>query len=632
MATTNSPVRVSRPTPSLAAAAGVAVAMLSAASAAHAQYRVGADGHYNDANNRAGSGGYNSPSDASYRSAVTGTQINTGDVSGLAGFQGNRGGVFDPNQLQLNTNDNAVQNFTRISAPVNYAQQSNGQSQYVPYYSQSQTQFTGPAATSNFTQTKNGVGYIPAPTVDPLTPSSDVRLQNLNNSPTDLATNGLPTPGSLDSAGPVNPVGNQSLYSMSPLYGLRTIQPTDATQDNTFVSRYGGGRAAAGPRMDPKTIQQMRAELQATTVDSTPGHDKGAELPGNGSGTDAANAGLGQSIRSDAVTGTSVPSASLTSAAAVNGQAVTGAVGQPISSQTETLLLAPGKQSAQLAELQKRFAANTPHPTAEQAANQLNRMRLAIAKQNADAAKNSGLNPALPAGGAASSGANPANKLGGGSKYGTAATPPSAAASAAGKGGSYVPPPLPKTSDLPSVVNPPAAAQPSDQPFVITSLTTGMRAKGLSDLLRTAEGQMRSGQFGQAVDTYDTAGEVAPNNPFVPLGRGFAELGASYYGKAEADLTRAVMAEPAVLAGQYDLKGFLGQDRLAFVEKDLAGIAASDQTARPSLLLAYIDHNTGKDDATITAKDLDEAARRGANPKLVDLMREAWNIKAPAAK
>ncbi len=125
---------------------------------------------------------------------------------------------------------------------------------------------------------------------------------------------------------------------------------------------------------------------------------------------------------------------------------------------------------------------------------------------------------------------------------------------------------------------------------------------------------MRAGQFGQAVDTYDTAAEVAPNNPFVPLGRGFAELGASYYGKAEADLTRAILAEPAVLAGQYDLKGFLGQDRLAFVQKDLTDIGATEQTARPFLLLAYIAHNTGADDATVTTKYLDTAEARGADP------------------
>ncbi len=57
MSATNRSDRVS-----LVLAAAAAVAALSA-SQARAQYRVGADGHANDVNNRIGSGGYNSPSD-----------------------------------------------------------------------------------------------------------------------------------------------------------------------------------------------------------------------------------------------------------------------------------------------------------------------------------------------------------------------------------------------------------------------------------------------------------------------------------------------------------------------------------------------------------------------------------------
>ena len=83
---------------------------------------------------------------------------------------------------------------------------------------------------------------------------------------------------------------------------------------------------------------------------------------------------------------------------------------------------------------------------------------------------------------------------------------------------------------------------------------------------------MRAGKFTQAVATYDTAQEVSPNNPFIPFGRGIAELGASYYGKADLDLSRAINSESALLAGQYDLKGFIGEDRLAFVSNDLAEI------------------------------------------------------------
>ncbi len=164
-----------------------------------------------------------------------------------------------------------------------------------------------------------------------------------------------------------------------------------------------------------------------------------------------------------------------------------------------------------------------------------------------------------------------------------------------------------------------------DAPFLISSLAVGTKDGALAKLLRDAEGQMRSGAFGRSVETYDAAASVAPNNPFVPLGRGFAELGAGYYGRGEADLTRAILSEPALLAARYDLAGFLGADRLKFVQGELTDIAATEQTARPHLLLAFIAHNAGADD--LTAKDLAIAADRGSNPKLVALMREAWDVK-----
>ncbi len=136
---------------------------------------------------------------------------------------------------------------------------------------------------------------------------------------------------------------------------------------------------------------------------------------------------------------------------------------------------------------------------------------------------------------------------------------------------------------------------------------------------------MRAGKFTEAVDTYQTAEQVAPNNPFVSLGRGFAELGASYYGKADQDISRAINADPAILVGRYDLKGFLGEDRLSFVEKDLQDIASSEKGARPLVLLGYMAHNTGDDAAA--AKDFDDAMQRGGYNDLIKLMKQAWSIR-----
>ena len=551
------------------------------------------------------------------------SRIDTGNVSGLNYFH-QRVATYDPNVFQNGTNDRGFQEFNQVAAPVNYAHPTNGTPNYVPYYNQQQ--YTAPPP-PNFTSTSNNTAYIPAPTVSPLTPNSDTRLQDLNTSPSNLSTNNIPPPGTLDMPGPVNPVGDQSPYAMSSLYGVRQLQPSDPSQDNLFVSRYGYNRVGAGPRLNPDQIQNLRNDLQTNPVDDRVGNGKAGDAndlsnPSNPAANPAGAGGLNPSVRPDAVTGTS-----LTNTAANNAltpQQVTSTVGAQRSSLQQQLLIPPGQQSRQLAELEKRFATNHPHPTEAQSADQLNRMRQLLSKQanDAKAAKNAT---------SADNGGNTGIAGTTGSKYGTAAAPrtsisgfhPSVGNTTPGAGGQ---------PGLAPVVKEPSAVEAgtSDQPFVIAHLYDGIKAKGLHDLMKTAEDQMRDGQFGQSVDTYETAAEVAPNNPFVPLGRAFAELGASYYGKAESDLTRAILTEPAVLAGKYSLKGFLGEDRLQFVQKDLEGIAHSDQTARPYLLLAYIAHNTGQDDAAVTAKNLDEAARRGANPKVVELIRQAWNLKAAA--
>jgi len=172
----------------------------------------------------------------------------------------------------------------------------------------------------------------------------------------------------------------------------------------------------------------------------------------------------------------------------------------------------------------------------------------------------------------------------------------------------------------------------NDKPYVITSLATGIKAKGLADLLTTAELQMRQGKFSTALDTYDMARQVAPNNPFAVLGRAFAELGEASYGRAESDLRRSFMAESgAVLLGQYDLRGFLGEDRLKFVVKDLKDINSKEKNERSAFLLGYIAHNVGDDESA--SKLLDDAElRSGGNDPIIQLMRQNWQLKSATAK
>jgi tetratricopeptide (TPR) repeat protein len=176
-----------------------------------------------------------------------------------------------------------------------------------------------------------------------------------------------------------------------------------------------------------------------------------------------------------------------------------------------------------------------------------------------------------------------------------------------------------------------AAAGGHAEAPVISSLATGIQPAALASLMEAAEAQMRSGQFVHAIATYGSAGRLAPDNPLVVLGRAYAELGAGYYGRAEADLAAAVEVEPALLVGRYDLVKFLGSDRLSAVRKELVDLAATEPAARPFTLLAFIGHNTGDTD-TAVATNLDTAQTRGADAHLLDAMRSAWHLPAAVQK
>ena len=50
---------------------------------------------------------------------------------------------------------------------------------------------------------------------------------------------------------------------------------------------------------------------------------------------------------------------------------------------------------------------------------------------------------------------------------------------------------------------------------------------------------MKQGKFSSALDKYDQAEQVAPNNSLIKLGRANAELGASYFARADQHLREA---------------------------------------------------------------------------------------------
>jgi tetratricopeptide (TPR) repeat protein len=164
------------------------------------------------------------------------------------------------------------------------------------------------------------------------------------------------------------------------------------------------------------------------------------------------------------------------------------------------------------------------------------------------------------------------------------------------------------------------------KPEQVPTLKNLVKAKGLAEIMQTAEDLMRQGKFISALDQYDAAQQVAPNYAVTTLGRANAELGASYYTRAEIDLRQAFTQDPSLLEGQYDLRGMLGVDRLEFLVKDLKEIVNREKTKPgPVFLLAYIMYNTGNE--RLASGYLDLAQKRaGANDTFYRVVRAHWSL------
>jgi hypothetical protein len=189
--------------------------------------------------------------------------------------------------------------------------------------------------------------------------------------------------------------------------------------------------------------------------------------------------------------------------------------------------------------------------------------------------------------------------------------------------------PKPATPNNPKEATTGGPAVAVDQgrgPVKVSSLATGVKAKGLHDLLEGAESLMREGKYDLAIQKYTTAQRVAPNNPLALLGRAHAELAGGYYSRAEIDLRDVFRNDPELLLAQFDLPAVLPRDRVAFIRKDLKDLTASDPKAeRPWFLLAYLDYNTG--DPAAADKDLAEAETRSSRGDWsVRLLRQHWTL------
>lgn len=529
---------------------------------AFAQSQQPVDGRTLDANNRIGSGGTNT-----YRAppsaGVFGNNVINGNVTAGKSFHGSVG-YSDPTEFRGFQAGRATDNFIKDSAQV-------GVSNTPPPIPNASSTYFSPSRfalppQSGFVTAPNGQGYVPEKEI--IVQSNDARLgAHLNAQP----IGNIPKPGELLLPGPVDPTSNtRSVFSASALTGIRQLNVADVGDAN-YLQRYTGAQQESALdrlKMNSGDVQRMREELRV----------------GGGAGTTPLNTAVG------------APSANLAkpigsplespASAAVNGQPTNAAIqanafnSSVVSDQGtySRVVGTPAQQSTQYDELKKRLERyqTDRKSTAEVGADQFNAtMRL---KKEAEAKIKAAQKP---------------NEV---------------------------------TLPTDGVTKPRPGSEAKPTPLTVKSMTSGVAGKGLKEILGKAESLMKEGKFTSAIDQYSAAEQVAPNQPLIWVGRAHAELGASYYNRAEGHLKQAFASDQALLMAQYDLRTFLGEDRLQSVIKDLKEIASTDQQSpTPVFLLAYISYNTGNERRAAGYLDLAEKRSDGKDPSY-KLLRDHWSL------
>jgi tetratricopeptide (TPR) repeat protein len=554
-----------------------ALVLAALSSTSRAQYPAGQDGHANDANNRVGSNGFNTP--RSGGGTVSGNNIVTGNVTAGKEF---RGPVpyRDPRAFTGPVGGGFNEDFVKNSSgvPSSYGAPSNNASAVRPFYGDRRA--VAPPAGS-LPEGFNG-GYIGSTLTSPYTMSysmnaapgaEGLQSRTLNRDTLELNARlnesgypGLAPPSSqLDPMLPSPLWGTQQPGSMAEKYGMANYDLSQLSAADRFA-------------MQNSSVQSMQRELQEAAGFRQPAQQQGLNprQPGqngpNNNQENDRNSPVNNPLNQPLDKPLEAPAD-----AALNGQPTGSTLKTgPLNSSTNNQesirnrleAPPPAMQSAQLQELQKRMERyNGGRPMTDEEAQR----QFQDQKRRADAlAAQKRIESTTPLTG--------------------------------GAGGQ----PGPTT------------------PLVIQSLASGVKARGLHDLLASAETLMRDSKFEQAIDKYNQAARVAPNNVLAPLGRAIAELGAGYYAQADRDLHLVYRGAPELLYGQIDLSSMLNPQRLNFVRRDLTGLTQSDSNnERPWFLLAFVAYNSG--DATEAQRALDQArANGGGMDRLIPVLKEHW--------
>lgn len=636
---------------------------LAAPSTAYAQFPSGNDGRARDANPRVGSNGFNDSGvnvDRRGRIYHSGNRIITGNVTRGQHF---RGAVDygDPREFRGATGSRLSDRFIRDSAGA-FDAPTAGRDSFTPsaYYGRSRA-VPPPPGTSALGATGGYVGRTPGLLGESgtdldaygrygTTSSVYARENPFSRANEDLVLQ-IPVAGQQQAGGTAGAVNAPLVVTASPLYGVRRFGPDDRAAGDFLSSRQQANqRNPFGLGMDDASVQRMRDELNQTDL-ATGRRDPNARRDGDRPDEQPARPGAAPEANNQLPQPPGVPA---TPAPGINqgfdrgrnpqGTDVPPAQQGNNSFQTgqglrHRLLVPPAQQTAQYAQMRRRFEQlnASGQVTDADRMRQFNALRRAQETGQPPTAEPGATGIARTPGAAAAgtdAAAGTTADRGAGIRRG-------AGAGATGEAGPrVVPSPAPARAGTDHgspatgeavTVTPaerPTPGQRPEVPVQVKSLAEGVQAQGLRELLKSAEDLLKEGKYDSAIEKYESAERVALNNPLISLGRAHAELAATYYRRAENTLRRAVEADPALLYGQYDLRGFIGQDRLQYVANDLKELAAgSPKDPRPVLLLAYITYNSQMEQQAATF--LDEASRRaGPQDPTIALLRKHWSLPA----
>jgi tetratricopeptide (TPR) repeat protein len=559
----------------IAAAGALLIASLASAQVA----APGQDGRAMDANNRVGSGGLNQ---GNAQPGVTPNQIIYGNVTGGKRFRGPIGET-DPGAFYGPTAGRFSDRFIAgsSSAPQPYQPQVD-MSITQPFYGGSRAAPPPPGSVR--------LGYTGGYLGTSLTPGTDFGMNQFNDTseqwrsqPLGVSTvlgtrsNVVGTPaGEAYMQGP-DAENQQTIFSGSALYGiqpLRSMNPAENTYGQNQSLLNGPGDRF---RIDSVEMRRMRGELE-NPAEQQQLQQQQQQQNGNQttSGQQGQQSQQGQQNNPQPFGGqeNTLPGANGYSNDIQSAQAT----------QRRFTIVSPELQSSQYREMRQRLAQYENPQFVQMEAQHRARLERQVINKRLAGATSQQATPTAP----------------------NVGTPGSEAVLRKPGMGS---------------LNTPA-------PIKVTSLATGVRAKGLHDMLASAEDLMRQGKFQSAIDRYNVASQIAPNNPLVSLGRANAELGAGAYLIADNDLHRVFNSDHATLVAQYDLKSWFPSERLSTVRTELQKLSAQDpKDEMPEFLLAYIAYNVNETGEA--AQHLSEAKKRsGASDPLLDLLEAAWKLPA----